>query len=461
MDSINEVLVRAGVTISEPEPPHTTRPAAKRHLVLAETIRRHNIAIAWLAVSVGGAVAISAINGQSMARLVVPCVLMAAYLWYAVAQSSRDLEKVADSVYFLGFLWTLYALTQALIVSRGVTIKASDVFSIFGYALVTTALGMFLRMAVLQFRYTVADQMLEAQEEFAERIERFSREVDATCALMLAFRSNGIRASEEMLTSWTQNMTQMQGVIAQTTTDALTGIRKAADAVSNEIQGTAESTKQVSSAMSNVTRTTSSVLKRLDANQERWITALDNAVTSTDSAMNRWAQRVGSVDISPDLFKGKIEASLAPVIAGAAAAGSAMNEWADKARRVEVPTNAFETKLDQALGPVTAATTAIGSAIQASAKQIQAIQLPSDSFAKAVEHALQPLSKSAAELNAHLSSAGTGAHALRQELDRSVHSMQGLTTQLTHAVRHLAEFDQSVTRERDRSRWLVRWLRRK
>src|SRR5258705_7102910 len=154
MDSINEVLVQAGVTVSEPEPPRT-RPAAKRYLVLAEKIRRHNIAIAWLAVSVAGAVAISAINGQSIARLVVPCVLMAAYLRYAVAQSLRDLEKVADSVYFLGFLWTLYALTQALIVTRGVTIKASDVFSLFGYALVTTALGMFLRMAVLQFRYTV------------------------------------------------------------------------------------------------------------------------------------------------------------------------------------------------------------------------------------------------------------------------------------------------------------------
>src|SRR5258705_209919 len=149
---------------------------AAGYVVAAEKTRRHNIAWMWMIVALAGAGAIMVLPRGSSTRMIFPCGLMAAYLWYAHRQESRDMEKVADSVYFLGFLWTLFALTHSLIITPqgGPGIRPGDVFAIFGYALVTTGFGMFLRMAVLQFRYTLPDQLTDAQEDFARRVQRFN-----------------------------------------------------------------------------------------------------------------------------------------------------------------------------------------------------------------------------------------------------------------------------------------------
>src|SRR5438128_12684045 len=77
---------------------------------------RTQIAMAWSACAVLGAVAISVIGRADFVRLIVPLSLMGFYVWYGTRFEGRNTPRFADSVYFLGFLWTLWALIDALVI---------------------------------------------------------------------------------------------------------------------------------------------------------------------------------------------------------------------------------------------------------------------------------------------------------------------------------------------------------
>src|SRR5881396_209812 len=134
------------------------------------------LGFAWGVAAVLGALAISLSSGVQPARLFIPVVIMVFYLMYGWRLDTKNTAKLADSVYFLGFLWTLYALIDALVFRRG-QIKADQVFVVFGYALVTTACGMFLRLLVLQFQRTLPDQIVEARDEIDQRVRAFTEEL--------------------------------------------------------------------------------------------------------------------------------------------------------------------------------------------------------------------------------------------------------------------------------------------
>src|SRR5947208_5230201 len=115
---------------------------------VVDRIRAHNLATAWVIAVTGGALTISASSGLQLRRLLLPLIVMFGYLWYGLLQRNRNTAKLADSLYFMGFLWTLYALIDSLI-RQGSQITSDTVFIAFGYALVTTGMGMFLRLALI------------------------------------------------------------------------------------------------------------------------------------------------------------------------------------------------------------------------------------------------------------------------------------------------------------------------
>jgi len=134
----------------------------------------------WIIFVLFGAFFIYLEPTNKVLRLGVPVLLMLFYAinghYYAYRgnnsiRTKARLDQVADSVYFLGFIWTLWALIDSLVFKR---LSASEaVFRTFGYALVTTAVGMFLRLALIQ--------MSGWAEDFPgieEKIEGFGHAVD-------------------------------------------------------------------------------------------------------------------------------------------------------------------------------------------------------------------------------------------------------------------------------------------
>jgi len=98
---------------------------------------------------------------------------------------STQMAQLADSVYFLGFIWTLYALIDAFVFKS--LSGAEGIFSVFGYALVTTATGMFLRMFLLQFIYRTHDQASEAQLTVEEELQQFTSGMAAAMKALQEF----------------------------------------------------------------------------------------------------------------------------------------------------------------------------------------------------------------------------------------------------------------------------------
>jgi hypothetical protein len=128
-------------------------PRPARMSVLAE---RLDLAVAWIATSVVGAIAISVVSSEHpMLRMSGPIIAMACFLAFALTRSRFSTAKVADSVYFMGFLWTLWALIDLLIVGKK-ELSSKDLYHAFGYSLTATAAGMFSRLAILQFFRTLA-----------------------------------------------------------------------------------------------------------------------------------------------------------------------------------------------------------------------------------------------------------------------------------------------------------------
>lgn len=146
----------------------------------------------WAIAAAFGAIAISLAPQQPAVRLVLPVAVMVfyAYMSYprtnAVALRTVRLAQLADSVYFLGFLWTLWALIDAFVLHSAAEDAA---FRVFGFALVTTAAGMGIRLYLLQFKYGAADQAEQADLTIERNVERLSAATERVCVSLQKLHS--------------------------------------------------------------------------------------------------------------------------------------------------------------------------------------------------------------------------------------------------------------------------------
>jgi len=148
----------------------TTQPvpdSAGARFPLPKRLAEQNLGVAWTVVFALGVLWILRTAEVDLRRFAMPVALMLAYVLYGWRIRRKNFTKFADSVYFLGFLWTLTALIDTLILQ-----KYDDVLAGFGYALSATAAGMFLRMLLLQFHETVPDELEAAQEEIDAEVAR-------------------------------------------------------------------------------------------------------------------------------------------------------------------------------------------------------------------------------------------------------------------------------------------------
>jgi uncharacterized protein YoxC len=141
-------------------------------------------AFAWALAAIGGFIAISATHQDTAVRLFLPVAVMLMYVWISYprditvgsALRTTRIVQLADSAYFLGFLWTLWALIDSFVLRHAT--GAETAFRVFGYALVTTALGMGIRLFLIQFKYGADDQAAEAELRVERSLAAFSARME-------------------------------------------------------------------------------------------------------------------------------------------------------------------------------------------------------------------------------------------------------------------------------------------
>jgi hypothetical protein len=110
------------------------------------------------------------------------------------ALRAAQVGRLADNIYFLGFLFTLWALIDAFVIQR-MTI-AEAVFRTFGYALVTTASGMFCRLVLLQTVYSEEETTFQSDIDLLRQVANFNNNLSSAAQALADFK-----------TAWCQSLT--------------------------------------------------------------------------------------------------------------------------------------------------------------------------------------------------------------------------------------------------------------
>ena len=161
-------------------------------------------AFVWLMAAFLGGAAISAAPRETVVRLLLPVGVMIGYVWLTYPRDSgagqglqaARIAQLADSAYFLGFLWTLWALIDSFVLKRAT--GAETAFRVFGYALVTTAAGMATRLYLLQFRYGAGDQADEAEFTVERRLQIFSTAMQDASRSIQSFHTYAERLNPDI-----------------------------------------------------------------------------------------------------------------------------------------------------------------------------------------------------------------------------------------------------------------------
>lgn len=268
------------------------------------------LATAWLLSFAIGVLLIIYVPATRPNRLALPIVVMLLYCGYGLTVKNRHTEKFADSLYFMGFLWTLIALIAALF---GGQLKAAGVFRAFGYGLVTTAVGMLLRVLVLQFQQTLSDRVVQAQEDIGRAVAEFLGEMDRASELIVRFRTRAEARLAEELQSLMTALSSVRAAIesthtsaAQTSTAAIAAAAEMLASRLREFRLPQEEVERETAQLAQTLRSCTGVLGTVAAAFSESMQAVTSKITAAASDV---AERIGQIQVPHDALAREIAAA--------------------------------------------------------------------------------------------------------------------------------------------------------
>jgi hypothetical protein len=149
------------------------------------------IAVAWICATLVGSVALgysAASQYSPTATLFVLLGLLIGYTGYGYAVRKKNAVQFADSLYYMGFLWALFALITTFVLWPAPKLTTETVLAAFGYALVLTCCGMLLRLVTVYFQDTLSDRLLDAQDTIDRRVSTLLHEITEANMEISSFR---------------------------------------------------------------------------------------------------------------------------------------------------------------------------------------------------------------------------------------------------------------------------------
>lgn len=215
-----------------PDAPHTQRN-------WSAIISGRRPAFAWAVATVLGGLSITVVPTDTLVRLLAPVGVMFVYVWLiyprdlAVGLKAARIAQLADSAYFMGFLWTLWALIDSFVLKSAT--GAETAFRVFGYALVTTAAGMATRLYLLQFKYGAGDQEAEAEFTVEEKLQEFSTAMQGATRSVQTFQAlaHGLNRDVDQLS---KTLESLSGEFSDTHRETTNAVKNNITTVVEEIR---------------------------------------------------------------------------------------------------------------------------------------------------------------------------------------------------------------------------------
>ncbi|MDP5129319.1 MAG: hypothetical protein NWQ54_00450, partial [Paraglaciecola sp.] len=137
-----------------------------------------------IAVAVGAIfIAIGVLVNSFFMGVLLPIAVMAGYC-FLVTKRSIDAPRtvVGDSCYYLGFIFTLVSLIASLWLIRDVSedgqVNFNQIVSSFGLALVTTVVGLVMRLIITSFGVETKQRQEQIERDIEHSLEVFKGQID-------------------------------------------------------------------------------------------------------------------------------------------------------------------------------------------------------------------------------------------------------------------------------------------
>jgi predicted nucleic acid-binding Zn-ribbon protein len=149
------------------------------------------LGVAWLCATLAGigALVYSTMSQYSgTATMLGLIVLLVAYAAYGYSLKKKNTLQFADSLYYMGFLWALFALIATFVLWPAPKLTSDTVLTTFGYALISTFCGMLLRLLTIQFQATLPDRLVHAEETIDRRVATLMQQLNEATRAITSFK---------------------------------------------------------------------------------------------------------------------------------------------------------------------------------------------------------------------------------------------------------------------------------
>lgn len=286
-------------------------------------VHNKQLGIAWIIAALAGAFVISVSHELDFQRFFLPVVVMLVYAVLAFnraqmmfkqlsASSSYQhalVSQMADSVYFLGFLWTLWALIDSFVLKSNTA--TTSVFRTFGYALVTTSCGTFLRLAILQFRFTSFDQSFEAEMSIEEKLQQIGAMITATESILKSWNTE-LRSSAESFTRFNTNikaavdsaLDQHKRLVDVTSRDSQESIKRLVDDLAKKVESAITGSM---APLKTETTQAADAFKKANASLRKSVPAFTDRLEGISGQLEKTQATLGALDEDTEKVRANLD----------------------------------------------------------------------------------------------------------------------------------------------------------
>ncbi|MCF5469017.1 hypothetical protein [Pseudomonas syringae] len=242
------------------------------------------------------------LNDPFWLGLVFPLTVMVAYwvIGYVVREKwdkQLTVAKFADSVYYLGFLFTVASIIICLLDIESMGDNLNGMATRFGAAMVSTALGMLARIIHTGFRIDTNDALRSVEERAINAAENLAISFDNTFQQLEVFRDKVDVASREAVQSVKEQVKALyEHNISATDAYFANATRQSNEAFALILDNTQQSSNNLLSTISEMTEKSALTLRQMEDN------ALDFGTMARD--------RVEQMIFPDDLFTRKLGGSI-------------------------------------------------------------------------------------------------------------------------------------------------------
>ena len=282
----------------------------------------------FAALGIGYELITHAFTQDTLFIIIGPVVVLGLYLFTSISyrRFRLRLDQLGDNCYYLGFLFTLTALSIALYDFRSAEDEINAIIANFGVALASTIAGIALRVLLAQMREDLVEVEEQSRFELAEASARLKAELYASVEDMNSFRGLLQQSVAEAFDG--VNERSREAII-----EAAEGLSQAANKINLEIAERNENMRERFDRFNDLTQRTVSSLEALVGSLES-IRPPDDQIQQTFEATIKSIETFGE---KLENFHTKSESQREETLAVLETATAAMDELSESVSKLTGP----------------------------------------------------------------------------------------------------------------------------